>query len=132
MDTRNKPFTVPMESVRQPPKIEIAQEPFYLMEVDFYHLTKGRTKPAQLGIAIFLTSIGYLLILIAKLTATHIFDKPTPIEAWEWLAVIVGGLAGVIIYGLACLLPCESTAIKKEIRQHFQNSPRARQLPRDK
>jgi len=130
MDIREETFTVPIESVRQQPKIEIAQEPFYLTEIDFYHLTKGKSKVSQLGLAVFLSSIGYLLILVAKLAAKHIFDKLAPIEVWEWLVVCVGVIAGIVIYSISSLLPCNATRLKKEIKQHFEKSPRARQLPR--
>lgn len=132
MDNRDETFTVPIESVRQQPKIEIAQEPFYLTELDFYHLTQGKPKAAQFGVAVFLSSIGYLVILVAKLAATHLFNRPAPIEAWEWVVVGVSILASIVVYGVASILPCEETRLKKEIKQHFEKSPRARQMPRAK
>lgn len=130
MGNREETYTVPFESVRQPPKIEISQEPFYLTEVDFLHLTNGKPKSIQIALAIFLTSTGYLLVLAAKLSATNIFSRPTNIEVWEWVIVVIGVLASVVIYGISFCFPNEESRMKKEIKSHFQKSPRERQLPR--
>jgi len=130
MKNREETYTVPFESVRQPPKIEISQEPFYLTEVDFLHLTNGKPKSIQIALAICLTSTGYLLVLAAKLSATHIFGKPTNIEIWEWAIVGIGIIASGAIYVISFCFPNEESRMKKEIKSHFQKSPRERQLPR--
>ncbi|MCP4990635.1 MAG: hypothetical protein GY928_32720 [Colwellia sp.] len=127
-NTRDKTFTVPIESVRQPPTIEIAQEPYYLTEVNFYHLTKGKSKAAHIGLASFLTSVGYLLVLIAKITAIELFNKTIKIEEWEWLVVLIGSIIGIVVYFVSSIFFCDSTKLKKEIKLHFENSPKARQL----
>lgn len=127
-NARDETFRVPIDSVRQQPTIEIAQEPYYLTEIDFYHLTKGKSKAAQFGMAVFLTSIGYLLILVAKMTAVRVFEKPVVIEEWEWLVVVIGSVAGMIVYCISSFIFCDSTRLKKEIKEHFEKTPKARQL----
>ena len=127
--TFEKPFEV-SQNIHKPPGIEIAQEPFYLTEADYIHISRGNLLPLQAGVTIFLASIGFLLVLLAKLLTAKINQTAALIEAWEWHVVWLGIAFATIIYVIGKVLPNDKRRLMNEIKEHFRKTPRLRQSPK--
>lgn len=129
---RRKTVKVPYDSVQEEPRIEMAQEPYYLSEVEYVHLKNVDSKALIVGIAIFLTSIGYLFVLLTKLFTIYVINSQTiTIEDWEWYVVLIAAIFGLIIFILCkWIFPSEKSKVMKEIKEHFKRTRPARQYPR--
>ena len=125
-------FTVPYDSVKKDPKIEMVQEPYYLSEAEYIHLKSGDSKALKVGITIFLASIGYLLILIAKLFTLTFISSDTKIEDWDWHVFWIGAAIGLFIYIIfKWVVPSEKSKVMKAIEKHYKKSRPVKQYPKE-
>lgn len=124
-------FTVSSEEVKQDASIQIAQEPYYLSEAEYVHIKNGDSKSIFLGITIFLTSIGFLLVLLAKLFVIRVQNGSAIIEPLEWHVVWIGAILGVIIFLIGkFIFKSEKYKVMKSIKTHYEKSKIIRQYPR--
>ena len=129
---KTESFTVPYDSVKKEPKIEMAQEPYYLSEADYIHLKSGDSKALKAGVTIILVSVGYLLVLIAKLFTLNFTNSNTTIEEWEWHVVWIGTALGLFIYFIfKWIIPSEKSKVMKEINKHYKKSRPVKQYPKE-
>ena len=116
------------EDVTQEPTLDIAQEPYLLCEADFIRIKGHFQGSISWAIVILSASIGMALIYFAKLFEIHVIGNPVNIETYEWLTPLVGVCLFVILLLICRFIPSEKTRLMNDIKIHFANAPRKKQL----
>ena len=106
------------------------QEDYPLTGRDYEHLKNGKPITFDWANSIFLTSIGIGLTLIGKYISGQT-DPTVVIYKGEWLALAVGLIISIILYVIGLLLPNDRKKIMNKLKEHFDNSPKKRQLLKD-
>ena len=129
---RRESYTVPYDSVKEEPRIVMAQEPNYLSEAEYVHLKNGDSKALNAGIVIFLTSVSYLLILLAKLFTINVKNSQAIIiEDWEWHVVWIAAILGLLIFIIfKFIFPSEQSKVMEEIKKHYERTRPTKQYPK--
>lgn len=94
---------------------------------DYEHLKNGKPVTFNWANSILLTSIGIGLTLFGK----YISQQTVPsvvIYKGEWIALGVGIAISIILYLIGLCLPNDRKSIMKKLKDHFDNSPKKRQL----
>jgi hypothetical protein len=113
------------ENVATEPTIFISQEAFQLCEADFLRIKRGGAKMKPAATAIFLTSFGMALAVVAKFVQRFL-AKPVGIETWEWVSPCIGAGMALILVIIGKFLPNERKQVMKDIEAHFFKAPRTR------
>jgi hypothetical protein len=96
---------------------------------DYEHLKNGKPLTFNWANSIFLTSIGFGLNLAGKyLYLSKQADPSVTIYAWEWITFGVGIVLSVVLYAVGLCLPNDRKVIMRKLKDHFDNSPKKRQL----
>ena len=96
---------------------------------DFEHIKHGRPPTATWASSIFLTSLGIGLNLLGKFISSH-HDDAIVIYSGEWIALVIGLVLSLILFAIGCILPNPRKKLLNNIKKHFDNSPRRRQMVR--
>jgi hypothetical protein len=94
---------------------------------DYEHLRHGKPITYNWANSILLTSIGIGLTLLGK----YISQQTNPdiiIYKGEWIALCIGIAVAIILYIIGLFLPNDRKKIMKKLKEHFDNSPKKRQL----
>ena len=94
---------------------------------DYEHLKNGKPITYNWANSILLTSIGIGLTLLGK----YIYQQTNPaiiIYEGERIALGIGVAAAIILYLIGLCLPNDRKKIMKKLKDHFDTSPKKRQL----
>src|SRR5688500_2114283 len=105
-------------NVGGPARDYYVQLPYRLSELEFWILTKGRSKFDTLAFA-FLTGAAIALIN----AVTKLWLAESVFTAAELVSPVLIALAGAAIYGLGRLLPNEHRRLLSKIKKHFDTNP---------
>lgn len=97
---------------------------------DYEHLKNGKPITFDWANSILLTSIGIGLTLLGKYISAQT-DPSVVIYKGEWLALATGLIISIVLYMIGLLLPNDRKKIMKKLKDHFDNSPKKRQLLKD-
>ena len=117
--------------VQTEPTLEMSQEIFPLCEADFLRLKSPGSKTLVAGLSLCLAGFGFFLSPIAKYIQAQTSGKPVAIEPWEWYAPLIGLAIGVVLCGLARILPNNKRRILQDITDHFAAAPRKHRIQRN-
>lgn len=98
------------------------QEDYPLREVDFERIKHGKPITFVWANSLLLTSFGFGLSLIAKG-----YSNISAIRTGEWIALGVGLVCSVAMYGIGILLPNKRKEVMKTIEEFFRKAPTSRQ-----
>ena len=103
------------------------QEDYPLTGRDYEHLRNGKPVTFNWANSILLTSIGFGLNILGKYLSQKSGVIIT-IYVGEWIALSVGVGVSVVLYLIGLALPNDRKTIMKKLRDHFDNSPKKRQM----
>lgn len=119
------------EDIRQEARIEIAQEPFYLVEADFIRLKHDRPAIFIWAERLLIASLGYGLSLIGKVVSGLVTGQTPEIKIWELITFLAALFIGLITIIIGHFLPNERKNVINDIQNHFRSAPRSRKLLKD-
>jgi hypothetical protein len=94
---------------------------------DYEQLRNGKPVTFNWANSILLTTIGFGLNILGK----YISQKTgviITIYVGEWIALSVGLGVSVVLYCIGLALPNDRKSIMNKLRDHFDNSPKKRQM----
>ena len=94
---------------------------------DYEHLKNGKPITFNWANSILLTSVGIALTILGKYISQKT-DQSVVIYKGEWIALGVGILISVALYLVGLLIPNDRKRLMKKLKEHFDNSPKKRQL----
>lgn len=94
---------------------------------DFEHLRHGRPVTFNWANSVMLTTIGLLLNILGKYLSQKSGVTIT-IYIGEWVALWVGIIIAIILYLIGLAFPNDRKKIMKKLKEHFDNSPKKRQM----
>jgi uncharacterized protein YneF (UPF0154 family) len=97
---------------------------------DYEHLKYGKPVTFNWANSILLTSIGIGLTLLGKYIS-HQSDPSIVIYKGEWIAFALGVVVAIVLSIIGLFLPNDRKKIMKKLQDHFDNSPKKRQLVRE-
>lgn len=97
---------------------------------DYEHLRNGKPITFNWANSILLTSIGIGLTLLGKYISQQ-SDPSVLIYKGEWIALSIGVITAIVLYIIGLFLPNDRKKIMKKLQDHFDNSPKKRQLVRE-
>ena len=103
------------------------QADYPLTAIDFEHIKNGKPVTFNWANSILLATVGFGLNLIGK-GASQVVGVQQPIYVGEWIALGVGVVVAIVLYGIGVALPNERKRVMREIQHHFKNSPKQRQV----
>lgn len=103
------------------------QADYPLTAIDLEHIKNGKPVTFNWANSILLATVGFGLNLIGK-GASQVVGMQQPIYVGEWVALGVGVVAAIVLYGIGLVLPNERKRVMREIQDHFKNSPKQRQV----
>lgn len=103
------------------------QADYPLTAIDFEHIKNGKPVTFNWANSILLATVGFGLNLIGK-GASQVVGMQQPIYVGEWIALGVGVVVAIVLYGIGLVLPNERKRVMREIQNHFKNSPKQRQV----
>lgn len=119
--------TVPVRELLTGTDIGTWQADYPLTGRDYEHLRNGKPVTYNWANSILLTSIGVGLNIIGKYISQQTNPTVVVYES-EWWALGLGVLISGILYGIGSLLPNDRKLLMKKLKEHFDNSPKKRQL----
>lgn len=103
------------------------QEDYPLTGRDYEHLRNGKPVIFNWANSILLTTIGLGLNILGKYLSQKAGVTIT-IYTGEWIALLIGFTISVVLYGIGLALPNDRKKIMKKLKDHFDNSPKKRQI----
>ncbi|MEH6629125.1 MAG: hypothetical protein V7739_22045 [Motiliproteus sp.] len=103
------------------------QADYPLTARDYEHLRHGKPVTFNWANSILLTTIGFGLNILGKFLSQQAGVEIT-IYIGEWIALSIGFGASVILYSIGLALPNDRKTIMKQLKDHFDNSPKKRQM----
>lgn len=94
---------------------------------DYEHLKNGKPVTFNWANSILLTSFGVGLTLFGKYLS-KLTDPAVTIYKGEWIALAVGVIISAILYLIGFFLPNDRKKLMKKLKNHFDKSPKKRQL----
>lgn len=105
------------------------QADYSLTAVEFEHIKHGRHFFYTLAHGLLLITIGYAINLVAK-ASSIVFGVVQQIYIGEWIALSVGAFFTCLFFVLSFLVSSDHKKVMKDIKVHFKNSPKRKQLVR--
>ena len=97
---------------------------------DYEHLRNGKPITLNWANSIFLASIGIGLTLMGKFISQY-KGSTVVIYHGEWTALACGLTISNILYLIGLLLPNDRKLIMKQLKNHFDSSPKKRHMVQD-
>ena len=97
---------------------------------DYEHLKNGKPVTYNWANSILLTTIGLGLSILGKFISQK-SDPTVIIYNGEWIALSIGLIASIILYLIGLALPNDKKKIMKKLKEHFDNSPKKRQIVKE-
>ena len=94
---------------------------------DFEHLRNGKPVTFNWANSILLATIGFGLNILGKYLSQKAGVTIT-IYIGEWIALAVGVVVSIVLYLIGLALPNDRKSIMKKLKDHFDNSPKKRQM----
>ncbi|WP_088742974.1 hypothetical protein [Cobetia sp. QF-1] len=105
------------------------QADYSLTAVEFEHIKHGRHFFYTLAHGLLLITIGYGINLGAKASSV-VFGVDQKIYFGEWIAFSVGAFFTIAFFTLSFFVSSDHKKVMKDIKDHFKNSPKRKQLVR--
>ena len=103
------------------------QEDYPLTGRDYEHLRNGKLITYNWANSTMLTTFGLGLSILGKFLSKQA-DKTITIYDGEWIALVIGFAIAVFLYLIGLWLPNDRKSIMKKLKNHFDNSPKQRQM----
>jgi len=94
---------------------------------DYEHLRNGNPMTLNWANSILLTTAGVGLNILGKFLS-QLAGVKIAIHSGEYLALIVGVGISALLYLIGLFLPNDRKSIMKKLKNHFDNSPKKRQM----
>jgi len=94
---------------------------------DYEHIKNGKPVTFNWANSLLLTTIGLGLNVLGKFLSKQAGVTIT-IYIGEWIALAIGLTLSAILYLIGLALPNDRKAIMKKLKDHFDNSPKKRQM----
>jgi len=94
---------------------------------DYEHIKNGKPITFNWANSLLLTTVGLGLNVLGKFLSQQAGVTIT-IYIGEWIALAIGLILSVILYLIGLALPNDRKIIMKKLKDHFDNSPKKRQM----
>lgn len=94
---------------------------------DYEHLRNGKPVTFNWANSMLLTTIGFGLNILGKYIS-NAAGVTTTIYIGEWIALTIGFGFSIVLYVVGLALPNDRKSIMKKLKNHFDHSPRKRQM----
>jgi hypothetical protein len=119
--------TIPVHGLLSGASIGTWQADYPLTAIDFEHITNGKPVTFNWANSILLATVGFGFNILGK-GASTLAGIPQHIYIGEWIALGAGVLVSIVLYLVGLALPNDRKRVMKEIKDHFNNAPRHRQV----
>lgn len=119
--------TIPVHGLLSGANIGTWQADYPLTAIDYEHIKNGKPITFNWANSILLTTIGFGLNLLGK-GASEMAGVQQEIYIGEWIALGVGIIVSILFYLIGLALPNDRKKIMKKIQDHFNTSPKQRQV----
>lgn len=115
----DSPFIIQGGGIGEP-EIFLAEKPYELSRFEYSVLKKGKYVSHNWSNNVFLATIGLFLALLGKTISALIGQQTPSIDCWEILAIVAGGVIGLILrFRKKSDEEKEFDEVGEEIDQHF-------------
>ena len=102
------------------------QESFQLTALQFEYIKNGKSQIQNWSTNLFIASIGYILIILAKILSNILGEAQTISNLEKYVIVITISIA-IILFLIDHFIPSNRQKTMKQIQKHFENSPAQQQ-----
>lgn len=120
--------TITLETDSTNPIIGSLQADFGLCEADYLRIKNGYPKTLIWAHSILLANAGLGISILGKYIDRILNGSNTPILAWEKYGFISALIVSFFLYLLGIFLPNEKKKVMKDIKNHFEYSPRTKHI----
>lgn len=120
--------TVPVHGLVSGAQMGTWQADYQLTALDFEHLKNGKPITFAWAQSLFLATLGFSLSIAGKGAAANFFGAQQEILVGEYITLCIGFAISVVLYVIGLFFPNEKKRVMTEIKNHFKNAPRHRQL----
>ncbi len=126
---KNKKLTesIKVEELMSDTDMGTWQADYPFTALDFEHIKNGQPITYLLSITIGLASFGFGLNLLNKYIS-QFGDVPQQIYKGEYITLFIGLGLALLIYLVGLALPNNKKKVMKNIQEHFENSPKKKQI----
>ncbi|MEO1871771.1 MAG: hypothetical protein ABGX76_01215 [Cobetia sp.] len=121
--------TVVVSDALNDASVATLQADYSLTAVELEHIKHGRHFFYTLAHGLLLITIGYAINLIAK-ASSILFGVVQQIYIGEWIALSVGVFFTSSFFLLSFCVSSDHKIVMEDIKTHFKNSPKRKQLVR--
>jgi hypothetical protein len=119
--------TIPVHGLLSGASIGTWQADYPLTAIDFEYIKNGKPITFNWANSIFLATVGFGFNILGK-GASTLAGIPQQIYIGEWITLGAGVFISIILYAFGLALPNDRKRVMKEIKEHFNNAPKHRQV----